>query len=102
MNESKEFLGQAEVTVRLRPVFTVADEDLIRFVIYAGPNDDTGAPEFDEFSVDRKEAALIVRNHRRLGSFIERRAVEPGSYTDQCFGRFYIEPKDDFVNGITQ
>lgn len=73
----------------LRPVFTVADEELIRFVIFSG-HDDNGLPEFDDFRVDRKEAALIVRKHHADRAYIERRRPEEQNY---AFGDYYIEPK---------
>ncbi len=82
--------------LELVPVLTVADEELIRFVIYAGANDDTGLSEFDIFSVDRKAAAAIVRKHRRDGSYVERRDPSEPNYRyggGHC-ANYYIEPKE--------
>lgn len=76
----------------LRPVLTVADEELIRFVIYTG-DDDNGEPEFDAFEVDRKEAAHILRKHRASRAYIERIQPKAKGYVWECFGSFYVEPK---------
>ena len=66
----------------LRPVFTVADEPLIHFVIFDG-YDDADLPTTDDFHVNRKEAASILRRQHREGAYIERRGAG-----------YYIEPKD--------
>ncbi len=82
--------------LELVPVHTVADEQLIRFVIYAGANEDTEQSEFDVFSVDRKAAASIVRKHRRAGSYVERRDPGEPNYKfggGHC-GHYFIEPRD--------
>ena len=59
------------------PVATVADEELIRFVIYTGP-DEYDRPEFDDFSVDRRAAAGILRKHHADGAFIEPSSMKAG------------------------
>ncbi len=82
--------------LELVPVLSVADEPLIRFVIYAGANEDTEQSEFDVFSVDRKAAASIVRKHRRAGSYVERRDPSEPDYRyggGHC-GNYYIEPRE--------
>ncbi len=79
----------------LRPVLTVADEDLVRFVIADG-YDDADRPAWEEFSVDRKQAASILRKHHRDGAYIEKRKARPAKnrYDFLCFPHFYIEPKE--------
>ncbi len=66
----------------MRPVFTVADEPLVRFRIFVMFDDTETVPLYDDFEVDRKAAWGILRTHRRAGDYIERRD-----------GGFYIEPK---------
>lgn len=65
-------------------VCTPADEALVRFRIFDMFDDTETVPLFDDFSVDRREAASILRKHRAESAYIERRA-----------GGWYIEPKGE-------
>lgn len=79
------------------PVSTVADEALIRFVIYTG-SDDFGRHTFDDFSVGRRDAAEIIRKHHHDRAHIER----PEGASRAYLGDVYIEPCDDVVSGLVQ